>query len=318
MTRGENIRRRAAGHVPGLVLDTGYRAVVLDRMVRRSATLLGASEAWVLVRDHDRPEVGIVAAETGLEYDFVGRVVDLRADPPAPMAEALWSEVPPPFGARGRLAVSGGAHGEDAQRLLDQQAERVNAALDHAPIPRSMAERILKETEQLARSVAGDSPASEVELELALALADELGLDAADRVEVELAARLYPIGHVFAEGKNGSSDDRSDDPDRAANAARVAADTAVAVPGLEPLAAILFHLEERYDGSGRPAALAGERIPVASRIVSCARAFRAAMTRSRAGALEVVEGFAAEAVSRFGDDVASAVERAVARDQVPN
>jgi hypothetical protein len=42
------------------------------------------------------------------------------------------------------------------------------------------------------------------------------------------------------------------------------------------------------------------------------------MTRSRAGALEVVEGFAAEAVSRFGDDVASAVERAVARDQVPN
>jgi response regulator RpfG family c-di-GMP phosphodiesterase len=63
--------------------------------------------------------------------------------------------------------------------------------------------------------------------------------------------------------------------------AEVAADTAAHVPGLEPVAAVLRHTEEWFDGSGGPSGLAGARIPLASRITAVCREFRALVSPQR-------------------------------------
>jgi HD-GYP domain-containing protein (c-di-GMP phosphodiesterase class II) len=52
------------------------------------------------------------------------------------------------------------------------------------------------------------------------------------------------------------------------------------VPGLERAAAIVRHHHERYDGTGYPDGLAGDDIPVESRILAVADAF-VAMTEDR-------------------------------------
>ena len=48
-----------------------------------------------------------------------------------------------------------------------------------------------------------------------------------------------------------------------------------AVPGLRDAARVLRHVHERYDGTGYPDRLAGERIPLASRILHAAITFEA-------------------------------------------
>ena len=51
---------------------------------------------------------------------------------------------------------------------------------------------------------------------------------------------------------------------------------AARIPGLEAIALIVRHCHERWDGLGYPDGLAGERIPLASRIIALAEAICAA------------------------------------------
>jgi HD-GYP domain-containing protein (c-di-GMP phosphodiesterase class II) len=52
------------------------------------------------------------------------------------------------------------------------------------------------------------------------------------------------------------------------------------IPGLEAVALIVRHCHERWDGRGYPDGLAGERIPLASRIIALSDAF-SSMTAPR-------------------------------------
>jgi putative nucleotidyltransferase with HDIG domain len=106
--------------------------------------------------------------------------------------------------------------------------------------------------------------------ELAEAVAQELGLDATDVVDVRRAAALHDIGKVAI-------------PDAILHAPR-ALDAAeweymrqhtiigeriiTAAPGLAAVAAIVRSSHERYDGRGYPDRLAGEEIPLGARIVA--------------------------------------------------
>jgi len=53
------------------------------------------------------------------------------------------------------------------------------------------------------------------------------------------------------------------------------ADMVARVPGLEAVALIVRHTWERWDGRGHPDGLAGERIPLASRLIAAAEVLRA-------------------------------------------
>jgi HD-GYP domain-containing protein (c-di-GMP phosphodiesterase class II) len=87
------------------------------------------------------------------------------------------------------------------------------------------------------------------------------------------------------------------------------------VPGLEELAGLVVAHHERWDGDGYPHGLAGEGIPLASRVISACDAFEAMVSRRPYRApLSVATAIAeltAGAGSQFDPEVVAAL-RAVA------
>jgi diguanylate cyclase (GGDEF)-like protein len=99
------------------------------------------------------------------------------------------------------------------------------------------------------------------------------------------------------------------------------------VPDMAEIATIVRHSSEHWDGSGRPDGLAGERIPLPSRIILCSSAFRAMRTdrpyRPARSALESIEELTLCAGTQFDPavvkalvDVADGVRRQQADPQI--
>jgi putative nucleotidyltransferase with HDIG domain len=116
----------------------------------------------------------------------------------------------------------------------------------------------------------------------ARAVAERLGLDDVDLVEVELGALLHDLGKLrMPPGiltKPGPLD-----PDEIRLMQRHpewGCEMVARVPGLEAVALIVRLHHERPDGTGYPHGLTAERIPTASKIVSACDAY-GAMTRRR-------------------------------------
>ena len=118
--------------------------------------------------------------------------------------------------------------------------------------------------------------------ELALDLGRELGLAAHELLELELAARLHDVGKravpdaILSKPASLSPAEWSVMRRHPEWGSGMLAD----VPGLEAVADAVHAHHERWDGSGYPLGLAGEDIPLASRIVGVCDAF-SAMTANR-------------------------------------
>ncbi|HEY1538077.1 MAG TPA: HD domain-containing phosphohydrolase [Solirubrobacteraceae bacterium] len=117
---------------------------------------------------------------------------------------------------------------------------------------------------------------------LALAIADELRIDGETRRLVELAAMLHDIGKIETPreilAKPGPLDEAEWEAMRGYTAAgqRMLA----RVGGtLTDVGLVVRSACERYGGDGYPDALAGEQIPLASRVVAVAAAYGAMRTR---------------------------------------
>jgi HD-GYP domain-containing protein (c-di-GMP phosphodiesterase class II) len=104
-----------------------------------------------------------------------------------------------------------------------------------------------------------------------------LGLERADVVELEFAARLHDIGKLALDNavlhKPGPLDRQEWRLVR--RHPEWGASKLVDIQGLEATAAIVRFHHERWDGGGYPDGLMGEQIPLASRIVSACDAYRA-------------------------------------------
>jgi response regulator RpfG family c-di-GMP phosphodiesterase len=114
-------------------------------------------------------------------------------------------------------------------------------------------------------------------------LADALGLDDRSRRQIRLAAKLHDIGKVgIAEGilnKSGSLTEEEygsirDHPMIGERILSPIIRSRIVLAGIR-------HHHERFDGSGYPDGLAGERIPLVARIITIADCFDA-LTSSRA------------------------------------
>ncbi len=91
-------------------------------------------------------------------------------------------------------------------------------------------------------------------------LAGELGLDEADRSHVLATAALADID-LAVSGPNA-------DATRDLTRSMLAATLTERIPGLAPVAVALRHQSEHWDGSGSPASLQANDIPIASRIAA--------------------------------------------------
>src|SRR4051794_11778712 len=109
------------------------------------------------------------------------------------------------------------------------------------------------------------------------ALADRLGIEGREREHLLTAARLHDVGKVAVPheilAKPSALDHREWQimRDHTITGERILC----SVPELAPVAPIVRHAHERFDGGGYPDGLVGEQIPLASRVIFCADAFHA-------------------------------------------
>jgi two-component system cell cycle response regulator len=117
---------------------------------------------------------------------------------------------------------------------------------------------------------------------LAVATAEELGLDAEDVERVELAARLHDVGMIAIPdaimNKPGGLIDAEWTVMR--THPEVGQRILAAAPSLAPAARLVRFHHERYDGRGYPDGLKGKDIPIGARIIAVCAAF-VAMMRNR-------------------------------------
>jgi diguanylate cyclase (GGDEF)-like protein/putative nucleotidyltransferase with HDIG domain len=138
----------------------------------------------------------------------------------------------------------------------------------------------------LARAVdarmANPSEHSATVARYAAGIAQRLGWGGADLAYLRVAAMLHDVGKVSLPDeilrKPGPLDDREYEEIKTHPV--VGAEFVNRVDGLSPIAVWVRHSHEHFDGSGYPDGLAGEDIPLASRILLVADAFDA-MTSDR-------------------------------------
>lgn len=118
--------------------------------------------------------------------------------------------------------------------------------------------------------------------EWALHVAGEIGLDEASFPDIEVAALLHDIGKIGVPdailNKPGRLTD--DEYDLMKKHPEYGWSVLRQMPGFERVSLLILHHHESFDGKGYPGGLAGERIPIGSRIVSVIDAFDA-MVSSR-------------------------------------
>jgi len=123
--------------------------------------------------------------------------------------------------------------------------------------------------------------------------AREMGLPESEVERIEFAGLLHDIGKIGVSDiilqKHEALSDTEIEVIRAS--ALAGAEWLSAIEGLDEVATIVRHQSERFDGTGYPDRLAGEAIPLGSRILAVAIRF-SAMTKPRADrrALSVVGG----------------------------
>ena len=109
------------------------------------------------------------------------------------------------------------------------------------------------------------------------AICDLLRIKGEQRQDLLAAAHLHDIGKAAIPAKilNKPGPLTAKEWELMRAHTEVGADILASVPELEGIARVVRHSHERWDGKGYPDGLAGEEIPLGSRIIFCADAFHA-------------------------------------------
>jgi len=153
------------------------------------------------------------------------------------------------------------------------------ALLGAAALEKALTHRTLAESARLTLSAISDlvdarSPADTGRAERvrqgALAVGDALSLKEKELKDLEWAALLYNVGKVAlpAELFTKRGELSAKDRELLQSVPVVGAQILGPVPALSGVVKIVRHVQERWDGAGTPDRLAGEEIPVGSRILA--------------------------------------------------
>jgi diguanylate cyclase (GGDEF)-like protein len=121
---------------------------------------------------------------------------------------------------------------------------------------------------------------SEETLTMVMGVADQLELDESERSELADVALLHDVGKIGIPdsilNKPGKLDEQEWEAMR--QHPQIGEEIVSKVPGFEEVAKAIRHEHERWDGGGYPDGIAGEEIPLASRIVLVCDAYHAMMS----------------------------------------
>ena len=301
-------RRRFTRRVTEPPAELG--AIDLDRLAALACEVLDVEMSAVLVRAPDDPRCLITAGEAGVslrgqrwaaDAGVAGMVLS-RAEPVAvheygrldariggDQTLGLHTAAAAPLmvhrALRGTLSV--GTTDPDRRltggdlELLGALAELVAAALAQPGGPDER-DSVRSQIEGLAAAMEAREPDERRRTSALTALAGRLadrlmGDDERGRGELQIAARLHDVGMLRVPSaplrKPGAlaGDQRRLIDEHPAWGCDLLAE----IPGLQGVAAIVRFHHERWDGTGYPHALAGERIPLPSRILAVAEAWTA-------------------------------------------
>lgn len=226
------------------------------------------------------------------------------------------------------IGLSGGMELEPDDRLrVRQLADQVGVALVNAGLVDELEELSWGALRALARAIDAKSHwtsgHSERVAALSVAIATELGLDAAEIEVIRRGALLHDIGKIGIAGeildKPGAL--TGDERRRMESHVTVGARILEPVRRFGPVIPLVVHHHERWDGTGYPSGLAGEAIPLHARIVGVADFFDA-LTRDRPyrqgrSTEETVRSIVEGAGTAFDPRVAEAFLAVAARDLIP-
>jgi HD-GYP domain-containing protein (c-di-GMP phosphodiesterase class II) len=161
-------------------------------------------------------------------------------------------------------------------------------------------------------------------VDLAMAVADELGLGAKERRDAEFVALLHDVGKVRIPNSIINKPGPLTDEERAImNMHTIEGERMLDKVGglLGEVGSVIRSCHERWDGAGYPDGLAGEEIPLVARVVACCDAYNA-MTTDRAyrAALPLEEARAElerNAGSQFDPAVVAALIRVLETREPP-
>jgi putative nucleotidyltransferase with HDIG domain len=158
-------------------------------------------------------------------------------------------------------------------------------------------------------------------VELAMAVSDELGLEAQERRDVEFVALLHDVGKVRIPNEIINKPGPLTPEERAImNMHTIEGQRMLEKVGglLGEVGAVVRSCHERWDGGGYPDGLVGEDIPLIARIVSCCDAFNAMTTdrpyRSALPLSEALGEVERNAGGQFDPQVVTALMRVLERD----
>jgi hypothetical protein len=348
------------GAALSVLRDSGYLGIVLERLVLHACTIFDADQVCVFGRDSRAEGDGLVLVQgAGVNPDLIGRRLGADLDPilvavacgrPLAIPGELWPvwrgedagrEAPSgaavaPIWFGGRLQGAVGvvhsrgwdALGVSGLALLGTLAELAGQVLAHtegrqlsAADPQLEIDGLLG---TLARAEPEAGPHADRVAALARGLADDLCLGGPDRLELGLAARLHDAGKLRVPAHVLRRTPGLSGPERELLCLQPlwGAEMVARIPGLEAVALIVRLSHERWDGRGYPDGLAGEQIPLASRIIALAGAF-SSMTAARPYGRALDPGAAlyelqAHAGTRFDPDLTSRLAGVVSGVDVPN
>lgn len=186
--------------------------------------------------------------------------------------------------AKGVLLVGdrhpGGFAGEEAF-VVEKIASQISVALENAMLYEDMRSLFISTVSSLANAIDAKSPwtkgHSERVMNIAAALAEEMGLSELYVEQIKIAGLLHDIGKIGILEALLEKPDKISDEEFPPMLQHPEKGVAILSPieQLQDILPTIRHHHERYDGSGYPDGLKGEEIPLQARIVAVADAFDA-------------------------------------------
>jgi diguanylate cyclase (GGDEF)-like protein len=308
---------------------------VVDRIVELSAAAFGSPRASLWWQDAAGADVLLQATHgyPELDRERLARMVfphelaaeRLTSKEPFVVANEFPAAVAPmklDGGRLGCIAIAlpdGAEFGERQLRLLAGIAHQAKLALTNAGSFNTLERTFLETVEALANALEANDEYTSSHArwitDLALKVGQELGLEGASLKRLELGALFHDIGKIGIPETILSKPGPLTPEERKIVETHPELGEKIIAPidRLEEVRPIVRHCHERYDGAGYPDRLAGEEIPIESRIILVCDAYHAMTTdrpyRKRLAAEEALRRLHEAAGTQFDPRVVEVCAR---------